>query len=146
MQVTVGFSDHPDSLRAGRRAARQALETAGRTDKCDLVLLFCTVRHDQEILRTAVAQATGNTHCIYGGGAVGVITNTAFGYAGDQVGVACFWLDGSRVHLAHQGDLSAGEFEAGVRLGGKLGRAKPALEFLDEMLGVSITPEEYPFS
>lgn len=136
MQVAVGYCDHPDSAPAGRQAVRQALEAAGRSDTCDLVLLFGTARHDQETLRRAVAEVSGNPRYIFGGGAAGVITNDQFGYAGDQVGVACIWLDNSSVHVVREGGLSAGEFEAGIRLGEKLAQAavapdSPVLLFYD---------------
>ena len=89
MQVEVGYCDHPDSALAGNLAAQQALIASGRGERCDLVLLFCTARHDELVLRREIAKITGNSHCIFGGGAAGIITNDAFGYAGDQVGVAC---------------------------------------------------------
>ncbi|MGI5875321.1 MAG: hypothetical protein ACOX6X_00685 [Dethiobacteria bacterium] len=56
MQVEVGYCDNPDSVLAGRIATQQALDASGRTDRCDLVLLFCTARHNQQILRQEVAK------------------------------------------------------------------------------------------
>ena len=94
MKVGVGYSDNPDSRVAGIRAAETAILNAGRKDKCDMVLLFSTARHDQVVLREAVAFVAGADTPIIGGGAVGVITNEYFGYAGDQTAVACLWLDG----------------------------------------------------
>lgn len=95
MQVGVGYSDNPDSVAAGKQAAQMAIAKTGRKEACDFVLLFATARHNQTILRRTVAQVVGNKAQIYGGGAAGVITNDAFGYAGDQVGVACFWFEDS---------------------------------------------------
>ncbi|HHU75270.1 MAG TPA: GGDEF domain-containing protein [Firmicutes bacterium] len=122
MQVAVGYCDNPDSALAGRLATQKALDASGRTDVCDLVLLFCTARHNQQILRQEVARVTGNYRRIYGGGAAGIITNNRFGYAGDQVGVACIWLEGSSCHVIDEGGLSLSEFNTGGKLGVKFAK------------------------
>ncbi|MGF6375949.1 diguanylate cyclase (GGDEF)-like protein [Clostridiales Family XIII bacterium PM5-7] len=122
MQVGVGFSDNPDSIRAGKQAAKMALSNVEREDSCDLVLLFCTARHNQELLRYEVSEIVGNKAPVYGGGAVGIITNESFGYAGDQVGVACIWLDGSEINVTTELGLhnDVGETKTGERLGERL--------------------------
>ena len=122
MQVGIGYSDIPDSAASGKKAAENAVRAAGRQDPCDLVFLFCTTRHDQQALREAVASVVGTDVPIYGGGAVGIITNHTYGYAGYQVGLACLWLDGVRCDVALDGDLPAGEEEGGFRLGRELAR------------------------
>lgn len=142
MKVGLGYCDHPDSALAGNLAARQALEASGRTDSCDLVLLFCTARHDQEILRQEVAKTIGSTSHIFGGGAAGIITNDQFGYAGDNVGVACIWLDDSSFQVVSEGGLDESEYEAGLKLGKKLAEAavssdSPVLLFYDAVNRVS---------
>jgi len=88
MKVGVGYSDNPETLAAGLQAANMAVRNAHRNDPCDMVLLFTTARHDQQALREAVTSVVGSTVPIYGGGAVGVITNDYYGYAGDQIGLA----------------------------------------------------------
>lgn len=120
MRVGIGYCDNPDSTIAGREATKEALAKAGRKDPCDLVLLFCTARHNQQELRAEVADLIGKDTDIYGGGTVGVITNDTFGYAGDQVGIACIWLDGSEWKVTVEGGLEKGEYEAGKRLGESL--------------------------
>lgn len=120
MQVSVGYSDHPDSIEAGRQAAEMALEKMNRTEPCDLVLLFCTARHNQQILRDAVVSIVGNSQCIFGGGAAGIITNEYFGYAGDQVGIACIWLEDSSYTALCQAGMAESEIETGMRLGKRL--------------------------
>ena len=122
MQVGIGYSELPDSTAAGIQAAESAIERSGRLEPCDMVLLFCTSRHHQQVLRDAVASVIGESIPIYGGGAVGIITNEIFGYAGDQVGVACFWMDGSGYHVSTESGMLESEEESGVRLGKKLGR------------------------
>ncbi|MDR3230942.1 MAG: FIST C-terminal domain-containing protein [Synergistaceae bacterium] len=119
MRAGVGYSDDPDTAAAGRQAALEALRQAGRSDPCDLVLLFSTARHDAQILRDAVVSVVGPVP-VLGGGAVGTITNDRFGYAGDQIGMACFWLDGVRCEPVIEGGLLRDEEEVGRRLGKRL--------------------------
>ena len=120
MRVGVGYSENPETLTAGRQAIHTALEQAGRNEPCDLVLLFATARHDAEELRGAVAGVVGENVPIVGGGAVGAISNTSFGYAGDQIVLAAFWLDGARCDILTENGLEASEAEAGTRFGQKL--------------------------
>ena len=120
MQVGVGYSNIPISETAGHEAVRQAIDSAGRNEHCDMVMLFSTARHDQDVLRAAIAEAVGERTPIYGGGAVGIITNDYFGYAGDQVGVACFWLEDSHYEAIVESDLDKSEVETGIRMGSRL--------------------------
>jgi len=80
MQVSVGHSNIPISENAGLEAVRQAVAGAGRAEPCDMIMLFCTARHDQKVLRTTIARVVGEDTPIYGGAAVGVITNEYYGY------------------------------------------------------------------
>lgn len=116
MRVGVGYCDNPDTTAAGLQAVSEALQKAGRSDQCDVVLLFATARHDAQVLRDAVASAAGAAP-IVGGGVLGAITNDKFGYAGDQVAAACLWLDGARCDIRAEGGLLEGEKDVGRRLG-----------------------------
>lgn len=121
MQAGVGYSENPDTAAAAVEAAAAALAQGGKAGPCDLVLLFSTARHDARILHDAVVSVVGKTPKIVGGGAVGAITNERFGYAGDQVGIAVFWLDNVRCHILAEGSLLQGEEKkVGQRLGEKL--------------------------
>ena len=120
MKASVGYSDHPESEVAGVNAAKMALAQAGRSDPCDLAMLFSTARHDQVVLREAVVSVIGDSVPVYGGGAAGIITNDYFGYAGDQVGIACIWLDGVCFEALIESEMNKGEEEAGIRLGKRL--------------------------
>ncbi|UQZ90191.1 hypothetical protein C4J81_13665 [Deltaproteobacteria bacterium Smac51] len=121
MHAGVGFSENPDTVMGGMQAASEALKEAGRSGPCDLVLLFATARHDAPTLREAVASVVGRDVPIIGGASTGAISNTAFGYAGDQIILAAFWLDGSGYNLEIQAELTPGEEEeAGLELGRKL--------------------------
>ena len=136
MKVGVGYSDNPETALAGRQAAGEALRRAGRPEPCDFVLLFSTARHDSYVLRRAVAEVVGDAVRIVGGGAVGAITNDRFGYAGDQIVLACVWLDGVTFDLVTEGGLLGDELAVGRNLGKSLaaiGTAPetPALLFYD---------------
>jgi len=120
MKVGVGYSDNPETTAAGVQAAESAVIQAGRNDPCDLILLFSTAMHEPTVLRNAVLSVVGNTVPIYGGGTAGVITNEYFGYAGDQVGAACIWLDGVHCEVLAEGGLNNGEEATGLRLGKRL--------------------------
>ena len=138
MKVGVGYSDNPDTASAGVQAVKMAISHSGRSDQCDMVLLFSTARHDQRGLRKAVISVTGAHVPIYGGGAVGIITNDYFGYAGDQIGLACIWLDGVDCKVFIDGGMKESEKETGIRLGqkfAKLGieRDSPVMLFYDAL-------------
>ena len=120
MKVGVGYSENPETTAAGVQAAKSAVHQSGRNDPCDLILLFSTALHDPTVLRKAVISVVGDAVPVYGGGTAGVITNDYFGYAGDQVGVACIWLDGVRCDVLTEGGLKDGEEETGIRLGKRL--------------------------
>lgn len=121
MRVGIGYCDNPDTAAAGQHAVEEAIRQTMRTDPCDMVLLFSTVQHDQSVLRESVASVVGNSVPIYGGGTVGVITNEHFGYAGDQIGIACIWLDGVHCDVLVESGLDTSEEETGKRLGKRLG-------------------------
>jgi len=136
MKVGVGYSDNPDTTAAGIQAAQMAVSQAERADPCDLVLLFSTARHDPSVLRESVVSVVGESIPIYGGGAAGIITNEYFGYAGDQIAVACFWLDGVRCDAIAEGGMNESEEETGFRLGRRLAEhgitpSSPVMLFYD---------------
>ena len=120
MKVGVGYSDNPDTNAAGIEAAQMALVQGGRSEPCDIVLLFSTVQHDQSVLREAVVSVTGASVPVYGGGTVGIITNEYFGYAGNQIAAACIWLDSVKCEPLAEGGLNESEAETGIRLGKRL--------------------------
>lgn len=120
MRVGIGYSDNPDTRTAGEQVIRKALAQAGQGGACDLILLFATARHEASTLRDAVVSIAGPDIPIIGGGAVGAITNDAFGYAGDQVIAATVWLEGSGYDFLCEERLADGEEAAGIRLGKKL--------------------------
>ena len=52
-KVGVGFSDNHRSKEAGKEAAQAAMQEAG-LDRCDLVLVYSTSRHDPMQLRDGI--------------------------------------------------------------------------------------------
>lgn len=120
MKVATGYCDNPDTALAGRQAATIALSGGPAAGRCDFVLMFATSRHNPLILREAVASVVGQDVPIIGGATAGAISNDSFGYAGDQVIMAAFWLEGSEYKLWHEGGLNLDERAGGYRLGLKM--------------------------
>lgn len=120
MHVGIGYSELPRSQMAGKQAVQAALIRAQRKTPCDIALLFATARHEPAVLRQAVADIIGEETPIYGGGAVGVITNENYGYAGDQVGVMLIWLEGTKLDVLFESGLTLGEMAVGEKLGKRL--------------------------
>ena len=89
-RVGVGESKDTDSLKAGVEAAQGALAQAG-VEKCDLVLLFATVDHDQARVLEGVRSVTGDAP-LSGCSAEGVITQA--GPAGEGVFTQAGWVYG----------------------------------------------------
>jgi len=138
MQVGVGYSENPDTVKAGVQAAQNALRQGGRDRPCDLLLLFATARHDARILRDAVASVVGASVPIVGGGAVGAITNDQFGYAGDQIVLAVLWLDEIQCQVIAEGGLLDDEESTGERVGRTMsaldvGATSPTMLFYDSI-------------
>ncbi|MBE1236510.1 FIST C-terminal domain-containing protein [Phaeovibrio sulfidiphilus] len=136
MHVSIGYSENPDTTLAGLQAAQTALRAGISTQPCLMVLLFSTARHDPAVLRQAVASVFGPEVMVVGGGAIGVISNDRLGYAGDQVGLAAFWMKANTVDLLVQGDVPQNEDATGEALGKRLSAlgvtpASPVLFFYD---------------
>jgi hypothetical protein len=123
----AGYSEDPDSDRAGAEAAAAAMKQAGYK-RCDLALLFSTARHDQRRLLAAVRRVVGVHARIIGGGTAGIITNERLGYDGAQVGVAVIGSDSVRIETFTAPGLADDEQRAGRMLAGRLREAVAATE------------------
>ncbi|MES2767099.1 MAG: FIST N-terminal domain-containing protein [Bacteroidota bacterium] len=119
MKVGVGFSERSDSFQAGKEAAENALKELS-TGKSDLIMLFATSKHNSELLLNGVRVTAGEDAKLMGGSTVGIITNDKLGYAGYQVGVAAFSLEGVEAHLLFEENLVNREFETATALGMRL--------------------------
>ena len=136
MQVGVGYSDNADTEAAGIEAAKQAIAQANRDDPCDLILLFSTAYHEPRYLQSVVSSVLGIGAIVIGGGAIGTISNHSFGYAGEQIGLAAFWLHDAGFQLFSKGGLAENEENVGFRLGNKMAESgvrvdTPSLLFYD---------------
>ena len=111
----VGFSERSSSREAGIEAARAAVDQ-GALSECDLVLMFATSKHDPVAFRDGVRVVVGPDARLFGGSAVGVITNDRMGYEGFQAGVAAIALGRVHADMFIEGDLPGNERAVGVAL------------------------------
>ena len=115
----VGFSEKPNSRDAALEATEAALRQAG-INRCDLILLFATSKHDPVILQEGVRSIVGDPPRLFGGSAAGVITNDRLGYEGYQVGVAVIDSDSMKVDAFIEKGLPDNEYRVGKNLGAQL--------------------------
>jgi hypothetical protein len=111
----VGFSENTSSREAGAEAAQAALEQ-GSLDACDLVLMFATSKHDPVAFRDGVRSVVGAEARLFGGSAVGVITNDRIGYEGSEAGVAAIATGDMQADLFIEGGLPNNEHNVGIAL------------------------------
>ncbi len=134
VKAGIAFADNKNSFEAGKRAASEAIKKVGQ--KGNLVLSFCTAKHDYQACFEGIRSEVGDIQII-GGPAIGVITNDYLGYEGYQVGVAVLPNDLTFDTVA-VGGLDEGEKEAGLELGRQLSvkrnrEEKLALLFYDSI-------------
>jgi hypothetical protein len=115
----VGYSEKTNSREAGAEAVQAALRQAGTSD-CDVVMLFATSKHDPVLLREGVRAVAGNRPRLFGGSAIGVITNERMGYEGSQVGAAVISSDTIRLDMLMEKGLPDNEYAVGRALGAKI--------------------------
>ncbi|MDR3211397.1 MAG: FIST C-terminal domain-containing protein [Planctomycetota bacterium] len=136
MYVSVGFSDNPDSEAAVTAAINSALENSQRQGSCSLIMLFATIAHDQHFIRRIISNQLGADTLVIGGGAIGVVTNSGFGYSGYQLGVAMIWLESVDCRLYVESAMMDREREVGISIGSRLKKKglepdTPAILFYD---------------
>jgi hypothetical protein len=112
----VGYSEQHDSRQAAIEAAKAAMANAG-LERCDLVLLFATDKHDPPLLRDGLRTVVGPEPRLIGGASMGVITADRLGYEGHQVGVAVISSDTMKMNLFSEAGLPDNEFNVGRALG-----------------------------
>jgi len=115
VRAGVGFSELPGSREAGMDAARAAFDQ-GSLDACDLVLMFATSKHDPAAFRDGVRSVVGPRARLFGGSAVGVITNDRAGYEGFQAGVAAIATGDVRAEMFLESGLPGNERATGAAL------------------------------
>ncbi len=120
--IYTGLSLDTDSNTAGREAAGTAAAKFNADDSASWVLAFCGGRHKPEVILDGIRSELGDIP-IYGGAAVGLITNDTLGNTGYECGLAAFSSE-FPVHGSVVVDtLRSGEFQAGTDLGRKLREA-----------------------
>jgi hypothetical protein len=115
MRSGVGFSELADSREAGAAAAQAALDQ-GSLEACDLALVFATSKHDPVAFRGGIRSVLGPQPRLFGGSAVGVITNDRMGYEGFQAGVAAIATGDVRADMFLEGGLPGHERSVGAAL------------------------------
>jgi hypothetical protein len=130
MRAGVGFSELPGSREAGAEAARSAF-VQGSLDACDLALMFATSKHDPVAFRDGVRSVVGTQSRLFGGSAVGIITNDRMGYEGFQAGVAAIATGDVHAEMFLEGGLPGNERAVGAALARQIvGRGYPELRSL----------------
>ncbi|HDQ44918.1 MAG TPA: hypothetical protein ENN17_05380 [bacterium] len=120
--VRIGHSQLPDSVHAAAEAAGMILEQMGPSGKAGWALVFCGGRHDRNRILQTLRAELGDIDMI-GGAAVGTITRDSLGYGGYECAVAAFPATFPTPRVIADHGLDAGEFEAGCRLGERIGDA-----------------------
>ncbi|MCK4505726.1 MAG: FIST C-terminal domain-containing protein [Candidatus Aegiribacteria sp.] len=112
----IGISQDTESEKAGREAAGDAKNQIIGKDSVSWVLAFCGGRHEPDKVLNGIRSELGNVD-IYGGSAVGIITNSSLGYTGYECGLAVFTDPFPVPEVIVIDSMKAGEYEAGRNLG-----------------------------
>ncbi len=112
----IGYSENAKSRDAGAEAAQAALAETG-VDRCDLVIMYTTEKHDPVQFRDGVRSVVGPAAKLIGGYAFGTITKDRLGYDGFQVGVAVLSSDSMKVDMFIEKGLPDNEYDVGFALG-----------------------------
>ncbi|NOQ22476.1 MAG: hypothetical protein GQ565_07485 [Candidatus Aegiribacteria sp.] len=114
--VYIGESQNTESEKAGREAAGEAKNRIIGKDSISWALAFCGGRHEPDSILNGIRSELGDIS-IYGGSAVGIITNSSLGYTGYECGLAVFTAPFPVPEVAMIDSMEAGEYEAGRNLG-----------------------------
>jgi hypothetical protein len=112
----IGMSQDTESEKAGRESAGDAKNQIIGKDSVSWVLAFCGGRHEPDKIISGIRSELGNVD-IYGGSAVGIITNSSLGYTGYECGLAVFTDPFPVPEVVVIDSMKAGEYEAGRNLG-----------------------------
>jgi hypothetical protein len=112
----VGYTENPDSKKAGEEAAKAALAELG-SNTPDVVMLWHTAKHNPHQFHSGVRQVVGPKARIVGGYAAGCITKDKLGYEGYQGSVGALSLGSIKLDMFIEQDLRKdGEKAVGKRL------------------------------
>ena len=139
----VGWSSLPEAAKAGREAARMAMDTS-KGGKPVAVIVYMTVLYEPKVVLAAIREELGNaTVPIVGSSTQGIARAGAVTETDRVVGVAIICSDRMGAAAAFAKDLAADSKAAGRKLAAELGDAKelgemPLLVWFDPMTGANI--------
>jgi hypothetical protein len=117
-KAATAYSEVSDSFQAGVQLATNV--RAALPGRVDAAVMMSTSKQDPKRLLEGVRSVLGDVP-VYGGYAVGVITNDQLGYEGYQSGLAAFSFEGgARIDAFVEGGLAGNERRVGTRLGAQL--------------------------
>lgn len=114
--VYIGNSQNTESEKAGREAASEAKNQITGNASVSWVLAFCGGRHEPDRFLSGIRSKLGNVD-IFGGSAVGIITNSSLAYTGYECGLAVFTSPFPVPEALVIDSMDSDEFEAGKNLG-----------------------------
>ncbi len=112
----IGMSHDTESDKAGQQAASMARNQIIGKDSVSWVLALCGGRYEPDRVLDGIRSELGNVD-IYGGSAVGIITNNSLGYTGYECGLAVFTDPFPVPEVVVIDNMEAGEYETGRNLG-----------------------------
>ena len=122
MPIHLGHSRGTGSVAVGRECGERAVFSLPPGSKPGWAIAFCGGRHEPGAILSGLREALG-TVAIVGGAAVGTITRDGPGYSGFECAAAIFPDTLPVPEILAEGDLRAGEAEAGERLGARIREA-----------------------
>ena len=119
MKVGLGYSNCDDAFAAGKQAAQSAMAQAAFAE-ADLVLAFCSGALDHQAFYRGLRVVLGQDVNIFGGSAIGVITNWHLSYQGNPAAVAVLKFEDNYCQMAVATGLFNSPFNAGEQLAAAL--------------------------
>jgi hypothetical protein len=117
--IFLGASRDADSFLAGQQAARRITDKMGTDDSAGWSMAFCGGRHDPEAVLKGIRTHLGPIP-VFGGSAVGTITNRQISYGGYECALALFPETTEKISILTAPGLDQGESQAGKQLGKQL--------------------------
>ncbi|MDX1536475.1 FIST signal transduction protein [Arsukibacterium sp.] len=115
MKVGIGYSNCENAFNAGKQAALNAI-TQAAFGNADLVLAFCSGALDHQAFYRGLRAVLGQDVNIFGGSAIGVITNQNLSYQGYPAAVAVLKFEDNYCQMAVATGLFNSPFNAGEQL------------------------------
>ncbi len=125
IKVGVAYGKDPEAVKSGKLIAREAM-AAGRIDRADLVVAFCTDSVDHEAFYNGLRTVVGDHPPIIGGSAIGVISHAGLTYEGYSSGAMIVESDAVNFKVHSVGHLDRDEEAAGRSLAKQMGKKMAA--------------------